>query len=60
MPCPKCGGMHYMSGPSDNDPDTLVFWCMETGCGHEWFVDYRSLSAEIQERIREVKRNLHW
>ncbi len=58
MPCPKCAGVRYLSGPSDEDPDIIEFWFMENGCGHRWEIDYRIISAEIQKCIREVMKKI--
>jgi hypothetical protein len=48
MPCPKCGSKHFMSGPSDEKEDIVIFYCMADGCGHEWELDDRNSKKKME------------
>jgi hypothetical protein len=39
MPSPKCGSKHFMSGLSEEKEDTVIFYYLADGCGHQWIYD---------------------
>jgi hypothetical protein len=48
MPCPKCGSKHFMSGPSNEKKDGVIFYCMADGCGHEWEFDDKNSERKME------------
>lgn len=58
VPCPKCGSKHFLCYHSKEKAGITIFYCMASGCGHEWVFGDMNPESGTGMTEPELSRNV--